>query len=159
MYKNKLLYTLLFLLCIPFIVNAQSIEMTGTEVNVRSGPGTKYGAIGQTDAIIKVLYDCITEKESTNISEVLELSEEETRTLESNLDAKEYNIFCTFPEVVKANYDTIRNLHVAEPAKCITEHPKRFMNNPDVFDDILDKYDTPDLVRCINKNPAVIDKL
>ncbi|MBR6072772.1 MAG: hypothetical protein IKP76_00425 [Bacilli bacterium] len=114
---------------------------------------------GQTDAIIKVLYDCITEKESTNISEVLELSDEETRTLESNLDAKEYNIFCTFPEVVKANYDTIRNLHVAEPAKCITEHPKRFMNNPDVFDDILDKYDTPDLVRCINKNPAVIDKL
>ena len=51
MYKNKLLYILLFLLCIPFIVNAQSIEMTGTEVNVRSGPGTKYGAIGQTGGL------------------------------------------------------------------------------------------------------------
>lgn len=114
---------------------------------------------GQTDCIIKVLYDCVTEKETTNISEVLELDDEETKVLESNLDAKEYNILCTFPEIVKANYDTIRNLHVDNPAKCITEHPKRFMNNPDVFDDILDKYDTPDLVRCINKNPAVIDKL
>ena len=114
---------------------------------------------GPTDSIIKILYDCISERESTNISEVLELTPEDISKLESNLDAKEYNIFCTFPEVIKANYDTIRNLHVAEPARCITEHPKRFMNNPDIFDDILDKYDTPDLVRCINKNPAVIDKL
>ena len=114
---------------------------------------------GPTDSIIKVIYDCISEKESTNISEVLELNMEETKTLESNLDAKEYNIFCTFPEIIRANYDTIRNLHVENPVKCITEHPKRFINNPDVFDDILDKYDTPDLVRCINKNPAVIDKL
>ena len=65
---------------------------------------------GPTDSIIKVIYDCISEKESTNISEVLELNMEETKTLESNLDAKEYNIFCTFPEIIRANYDTIRNL-------------------------------------------------
>ena len=114
---------------------------------------------GPTDSIIKVLYDCITERQTVNISEVLELTPEATSTLEANLDAKEYNIMCAFPEVIKANYDTIKNLHVDDPVKCITEHPKRFMNNPDIFDDILDKYDTPDLVRCINKNPAVIDKL
>lgn len=48
MNKNKYYFILLFLLFIPFVVNAQSIEMTGTEVNVRSGPGTKYTAIGQT---------------------------------------------------------------------------------------------------------------
>ena len=51
MYKNKYIFILLFLLCMPIIVSAQSIEMTGTEVNVRSGPGTQYSKIGQTGGL------------------------------------------------------------------------------------------------------------
>ena len=51
MFKNKLFYVLLFLLCLPIVANAASIEMTGTEVNVRSGPGTQYSVLGQTGGI------------------------------------------------------------------------------------------------------------
>ena len=51
MFKNKCLLFLFFLLCLPIVVNAASIEMTGTEVNVRSGPGTKYNALGQTGGL------------------------------------------------------------------------------------------------------------
>ena len=64
MLKNKYLLTIfIFLLCfIPNIVFAVSIEMTGTEVGIRKGPGTNYdrygytGAIGEKYTLKKILY-------------------------------------------------------------------------------------------------------
>ena len=114
---------------------------------------------GSTDSIINVLFDIMPNLEVKNIDQILGLSSEEVATLKSKLDEREYNVMCSFPEVVQTNYNTLKGLHVEDVNKCFTEHPKRFMNNPDVFEAILDKYDPQDLVRCINKNAAVIDKL
>ena len=113
----------------------------------------------KTDCIINILYDVIHNLDLKSISDVLGLTDEETKTLEANLDAREYNVMCGFTDVIKANYDTLNGYHIADINKCFTEHPKRFLLNPDVFDTILDKYDPQDLVRCINKNVAVLDRL
>ena len=114
---------------------------------------------GQTDTIITILYECIPNLDSINISSVIGLSEEEAKTLEANLSPVEYNAMCSFSDIVKANYECLKRFNISELNKCFTEHPKRFMNNPDLFAAMLDKYDPDDLVRCINKNVAVIDKL
>ena len=53
----------------------------------------------------------------------------------------------------------LRDLEINNLKECIVKHPRRFLMNPDKFRAILDKYDTEDLIRCINKNSAVIDKL
>ena len=114
---------------------------------------------GTTDSIINVLFDIMPNLEVKNIGQILGLNEEEIGVLRSNLDDRQYNVMCSFPEVVQTNYNTLKGLHIDDVNKCFTEHPKRFLNNPDVFEAILDKYDPQDLVRCINKNVAVIDKL
>lgn len=113
----------------------------------------------KTDSVITLLYDVIHSVDIKNISEVMGLSEEGAKMLESKLDAKDYNVMCGFSDVVKANYDILNNYHINDINKCFTEHPKRFLLNPDIFETILDKYDPQDLVRCINKNVAVIDRL
>ena len=91
----------------------------------------------KTDCIIGVLYDSIHNLDLRNISEVFSLTDEEAKMLESKVDAREYNLMCSFSDVVKANYDTLDGYHVADIKKCFTEHPKRFLLNPDVFDTIL----------------------
>ena len=114
---------------------------------------------GSTDCIINVLFDIMPNLEVQDIGQILGLSADEVATLRTKLDDREYSVMCSFPEIVRTNYNTLKGLHVDDINKCFTEHPKRFMNNPDVFEAILDKYDPQDLVRCINKNAAVIDKL
>ena len=53
MRKNKYLLTIfMFLLCmIPTIVSAATLEMTGSGVTIRKGPGTNYGYYGYTGNI------------------------------------------------------------------------------------------------------------
>ena len=114
---------------------------------------------GRTDSIITILYGCVPDLDSTNISAVLGLNPEEANMLESKVTPTEYNIMCAFKDIILSNYNALKAFNVAELNKCFTEHPKRFMNNPDIFESMLDKYDPEDLVRCINKNVAVIDKL
>ena len=64
-----------------------------------------------------------------------------------------------FLDIVMANYKVLRDLQINNLKDCITKHPRRFLMNPDRFSAILDKYDTEDLIRCIQKNSAVLDKL
>ena len=64
-----------------------------------------------------------------------------------------------YPEIVKTNFEVIKNLGVKDPIGILINHPTRFTMNPTNFLDILDKYDEEDLVRCLDKNGAVIDKL
>ena len=97
--------------------------------------------------------------EAKDIAAELGLSKEEKDVLLSKVSEEEMNIMNVFTDIVKTNYNTLKGLNIDELNKCFTEHPKRFMFNPDKFESILDKYDPQDLVRCINKNVAVIDKL
>ena len=92
------------------------------------------------------------------IQEVLGLNDDQTKTLKKAAGRK-YIAINAFPELVKHNFDTIKNLGVKDPVGIFVNHPNRFTMNPSNFDDILDKYDEEDLIRCLDKNGAVIDKL
>ena len=151
---SEILDTLEFAGCIPSTVTyifkyLDKIELSKLKDRVK----------GETDSIINVLFDIINGIEIKDIGSVLGLTLEEATTMKTKLDDREYNVMCSFPEIIQTNFNTLKGLHVEQVNKCISEHPKRFMNNPDVFEAILDKYDPQDLVRCINKNVAVIDKL
>ena len=92
------------------------------------------------------------------IQDVLGLNDDQTKTLKKAAGRK-YITINAFPELVKHNFDTIKNLGVKDPIDIFINHPGRFTMNPSNFDDILDKYDEEDLIRCLDKNGAVIDKL
>ena len=114
---------------------------------------------GDTDSVITILINAIDNPEIKDIGDELGLNKQEKDMLISKLTPDELLVMNSFTEITKTNYNTLKGLNINELNKCFTEHPKRFMLNPDRFEAILDKYDPQDLVRCINKNVAVIDKL
>lgn len=93
------------------------------------------------------------------IGNVLGLNASVASTLKRNATEEEYQIMNTLPDVVLANYRELKNFHIENLDDCISKYPHRFTLTHSKFHEIVDKYDTEDLVRCIHKNPAVIDKL
>lgn len=92
------------------------------------------------------------------IQDVLDLDNEQNKVLKKAA-GRRYITINAFPDIVKTNFETIKNLGVKDPIGILINHPTRFTMNPTNFNDILDKYDEEDLVRCLDKNGAVIDKL
>ena len=92
------------------------------------------------------------------IQQIMELNDEQNTTLKKAAGRK-YITMNAFPEIVQTNFNTIRDLGVKDPIGIFINHPARFIMNPSNFNDILDKYDEEDLIRCLDKNGAVIDKL
>ena len=92
------------------------------------------------------------------IQEVIGLTDEQNKVLKKAA-GRRYITINAFPELVKDNFDTIKNLGVKDPIGIFINHPTRFTMNPTNFKDVLDKYDEEDLIRCLDKNGAVIDKL
>ncbi len=93
------------------------------------------------------------------IATVLEISSEIANALKKNASDDDYLIMNTLPDVVLTNYQELKALNIENLDDCISKYPHRFTLTNSKFHEIMDKYDTEDLVRCIHKNPAVIDKL
>lgn len=64
-----------------------------------------------------------------------------------------------FPMIVTVNYNYLKNIGVSNHKDIFTKHAHMFLINPDRFSSIFEKYDHDDLVRCLEKNAAVIEKL
>lgn len=64
-----------------------------------------------------------------------------------------------FPEVVKENYNTLKNLNLKNEHDVFANHLHMFLMNPDRLRNIFGKYDLNDLIRCLEKNDKVIEKL
>lgn len=92
------------------------------------------------------------------IQDELGLDNDQNKVLKKNA-GRRYIAMNAYPEIVKANFEAIKNLGVKDPIGILINHPTRFTMNPTNFLDVLDKYDEEDLVRCLDKNGAVIDKL
>lgn len=105
------------------------------------------------------LADAIKDVDNTTIIKVLNLSKKAEEALKKAATIEELRIMNALPDVILDNYREIKALNVNNLEECISKYPHRFTLPHSVFHDILDKYDTEDLVRCINKNAAVIDKL
>jgi len=89
----------------------------------------------------------------------LGLSLEEINNLKSKCDAKDIEKLEFFPRLVKENYNCLKSYGVSNIKVCFINHVKMFFMNPDKFRNIFNKYDRADLVRCIEKNDAVLEKL
>jgi len=94
-----------------------------------------------------------------NISDALGLSRKASEILKKTASKEDYKVMNTLPDIVFENYREIKSLNVDNLEECISKYPHRFALTHSKFHEILDKYDTDDLIRCINKNAAVIDKL
>lgn len=89
----------------------------------------------------------------------LGFNEEEVENLKSSLNSDIINKIILFPKVVAINYQILNNLGIKNIKEVFSGHTKMFLINPDRFKAIFDKYDQEDLIRCIEKNAAVIEKL
>lgn len=93
------------------------------------------------------------------IGDALGLSRKAFEILRKTANPEDYKIMNALPDVVFENYREVKALNVDNLEECISKYPHRFVLTHSKFHEILDKYDTDDLIRCINKNAAVIDKL
>lgn len=109
-------------------------------------------------SLTELLITALNEETEADLTNLLSISEKDVNYLKKNL-ADDYKLMINFPELVLANYNTLKSYKIDNINDCIVKHPHRFTYNPSKFASILDKYDEEDLIRCINKNSAVIDKL
>ena len=107
----------------------------------------------------QILYDAVDYDNEQSIGDLLDLSNSELNTLRKSAKTEDYEIINLFPEIAEANYKILKGYGVANYKECFLLHPHRFIYNPENFNAILDKYDPEDLIRCVNKNSSVIDKL
>lgn len=109
--------------------------------------------------LTEILFEALPYNGESDLVSRLGLSQIEEADFRRHSSLEEFKMMNLFPEIVMSNYNALKALKINNLTECITKHPHRFIFNPDRFNAILDKYDTDDLIRCINKNAAVIDKL
>lgn len=89
----------------------------------------------------------------------LEFTDEEIKKLTKTLNKETINKLNLFPLIVKENYQTLVKIKIKNVKDVFLASPKTFLINPDKFNNILDKYDEEDLIRCLENNPSIIDKI
>ena len=89
----------------------------------------------------------------------LGFSLEEINSIKSKYKSNEIEKLEFFPRLVKDNYNYLKSYGIKNIKECFMNHLNMFFMNPDQFRSIFNKYDRADLVRCIEKNDAVLEKL
>lgn len=87
------------------------------------------------------------------------LNNQDIETLKSKLDDDGIKKIEFFPRIVTENYNYLNNMNISNMKDVFINHAMMFLMNPDKFKAIFVKYDQADLVRCIEKNHNVIEKL
>ena len=87
------------------------------------------------------------------------LTSDELNVLISKLGDEDKRKFELFPRIVKENFAYLNNMNISNMKDVFINHSHMFLMNPDRFKAIFVKYDQADLVRCIEKNHNVIEKL
>lgn len=94
------------------------------------------------------LSQAIDEVDENVVGSVLGLSRKASEILKKTAAPEDYKIMNALPDVVFENYREIKNLRVDNLEECISKYPHRFTLTHSKFHEILDKYDTDDLIRC-----------
>lgn len=89
----------------------------------------------------------------------LGFTKEEMDDLNNALDNKVIKKLILFPQIVKENYQTLIEFKIKNVKEIFLASPSMFLKNPDIFKNILDKYDEEDLIRCLENNPSIIEKI
>lgn len=85
----------------------------------------------------------------------LGLNETEINSLDANLKTN----LELFPLIVKENYNILKDLKLSNEHEVFVNHLQMFLMNPSKLENIFSKYDRDDLIRCLEKNHKVIEKL
>ncbi len=88
-----------------------------------------------------------------------DFNEGEINQLQNSLSPELAEMVTFFPRIIGANYNYLKNIGISNIKVVFTNHTKMFLINPDRFKAIFVKYDQADLVRCLENNAAVIEKL
>ena len=89
----------------------------------------------------------------------LGFTKEEMDDLNNALDNKVIQKLILFPQIVKENYQTLIEFKIKNVKEIFLASPNMFLKNPDIFKNILKKYDEEDLIRCLENNPSIIEKI
>ena len=84
---------------------------------------------------------------------------EEINKIKSNCEKKDIDKLQFFSRLISTNYTHLKGYGIKNIKDCFINHTNMFFMNPDKFRSIFNKYDRADLVRCIEKNDAVLEKL
>ena len=91
--------------------------------------------------------------------EKLDFTKEEINKLNETLSKNILESVITFPGIVSANYNILKDIGINNYKEIFLNHTHMFLQNPDRFQKIFDKYDHADLIRCLEKNGNIIEKL
>ena len=89
----------------------------------------------------------------------LGFSWEEIKNIKNKYDNSVIEKLEFFPRLISANYEYLKSYGIKNIKECFINHIKMFFMNPDKFRNIFNKYDRSDLIRCIEKNDMVLEKL
>ena len=89
----------------------------------------------------------------------LGFSLEEINNIKNKYDSSVIEKLEFFPRLVSTNYEYLKSYGIKNIKDCFINHIKMFFMNPDKFRNIFNKYDRNDLVRCVEKNDMVLEKL
>ena len=89
----------------------------------------------------------------------LDFTEEEVVQMNGTLSKVVLDDITCFKGIININYNMLKSFEISNIKEVFMKHAHMFLLNPDRFETILSKYDPEDLVRCIEKNAAVIEKL
>ena len=64
-----------------------------------------------------------------------------------------------FPNIIKENFNILKEVGISNYKEIFLNHTHMFLMDPNRFRAIFDKYDPTDLIRCLEKNGAIIEKL
>ena len=89
----------------------------------------------------------------------LGFDENEIQVLKNNLKGDVLEQIELFPRIVEKNYKALKDVGISNYKEVFMGHAHMFLLNPNRFQAIFDKYDHDDLVRCLEKNASIIEKL
>ncbi len=89
----------------------------------------------------------------------LGFTEEEINNLKKDLKKNVLEQLELFPKIVEVNYDILKDIGIKNHKDIFIKHAHMFLQNPNKFKAIFDKYDHADLIRCLEKNGNIIEKL
>ncbi|MCR5482935.1 MAG: hypothetical protein K6E99_00785 [Bacilli bacterium] len=114
--------------------------------------------VNKNEDVINIILPTIDSVDDV-IKTKLNMSDEEYETLKSNVSEETLKKLNILSYNVVENYKVLDNLGISNIRECLTKYPSKLMLDINEFKEVLDKYDQDDLVRCINKNPKVFDKI
>ena len=94
-----------------------------------------------------------------NIKDALNMTDEEYETLKTSVPEETFKKINLLSSRVVENYNVLNGLRIDNIRECLTKYPSKLLLDTKEFKEIIDKYDQDDLVRCINKNAKVFDKI